>query len=73
MTFTSGTGRAVRVVVGSGLILLGFIQTGRIDANLRGLEPAVHGLLRRQAVLRRRRPVAGAALFGLGYLAAGFG
>jgi cytochrome c biogenesis protein CcdA len=73
VTFTSVTGRVIRVVVGLGLILLGFIQRDRVHVNLRGLEPAVHGVLRRQAVLRRRRPVAGTAVFGFGYLAAGFG
>jgi cytochrome c biogenesis protein CcdA len=73
VTFTSVTGRTIRVVVGIGLIALGLIQADRVHANLRGLEPAIHGLLRRQAGLRRRRPLAGTAVFGFGYLAAGFG
>jgi cytochrome c biogenesis protein CcdA len=73
VTFTSVTGRVIRVIVGIGLIVLGFIQADRIHANLRGLEPAIHGLLRRQAGLRRRRPLVGTAVFGFGYLAAGFG
>jgi hypothetical protein len=37
------------------------------------LEPAIHGLLRRQANLRRRRPLLGHAMFGFGYVLAGFG
>jgi cytochrome c biogenesis protein CcdA len=66
VTFTSVAGRVIRVIVGIGLITLGLIQTDRIRANLRGLEPAIHGLLRRHAGLRRRRPVAGTAAFGFG-------
>jgi cytochrome c biogenesis protein CcdA len=73
VTFTSVIGRVLRVIVGVGLIALGLIQADRIHANLRGLEPTVHGLLRSQAGLRRRRPLAGTAVFGFGYLAAGFG
>ncbi len=73
VTFTSTTGRAIRVIVGVLLIVLGLIQTNRLNVSLRRLEPAIHGLLRRQAALRRPHPVAGTALFGFGYLAAGFG
>lgn len=73
VTFTSASGRAIRVVVGVALILLGLVQVGRIELDLRRFEPTIHALLRRQASLRRRRPVAGTALFGFAYLAAGFG
>lgn len=73
VTFTSTSGSLLRTVVGVLLVVLGLIQTGRLEVSLRVFDPAVHGLLRRQEVLRRRRPVAGHMLFGFGYLAAGFG
>lgn len=73
VTFTSTTGRALRIAVGALLIVLGLIQTNRLNVSLRQFEPAIHRLLRRQAALRRRHPVAGTALFGFSYLAAGFG
>ena len=73
VTFTSTAGRLIRAVVGVGLFLLGLIQLERLRVSFRGLEPAIHGLLRRQAGLRRRRPLLGYGLFGFGYVLAGFG
>ncbi|HZD74042.1 MAG TPA: cytochrome c biogenesis protein CcdA [Actinomycetota bacterium] len=73
VTFTSTTGRAIRLLVGLGLIALGLIQLERLPVNLRRFEPAMHGYLRRQARLRRQRPTLGFGLFGFGYLLAGFG
>lgn len=73
VTFTSAAGRTIRIVVGLFLVLLGLVQLRVVRVSLRQLEPALHGLLRRQAGLRRRRPTAGFALFGFGYLLAGFG
>lgn len=73
VTFTSVSGRIIRGVVGVSLVLLGLVQSGRLQLNLRWFEPAIHGLLEGQARLRRERPVAGNAVFGFGYLAAGFG
>jgi cytochrome c biogenesis protein CcdA len=73
VTFTSAAGRIIRAVVGTLLIALGLIQLEVLPVNLRRFEPATHGFLRRQAALRRRRPVAGFAVFGFGYLLAGFG
>ena len=73
VTFNSASGRTLRGFVGVGLIVFGLIQIGTLSVNLRQLEPAVHGLLRRQASLRRRRPAAGYMLFGFAYLVAGFG
>lgn len=73
VTFTSTTGRTLRVTVGGALIIFGLIQSGRLTVNLRRFEPALHGTLRRQAELRRRRPLAGFVLFGFVYLLAGFG
>jgi cytochrome c biogenesis protein CcdA len=71
VTFTSTAGRLVRLIVGVSLVVLGLVQLERLPILLRQLEPATHGFLRRQARLRRRRPVAGYSLFG--YLLAGFG
>ena len=73
VTFTSTAGRVVRFVVGLLLIGLGLIQLGRLPVNLRQFEPALRGYLRRQAQVRRERPLLGIALFGFGYLLAGFG
>lgn len=73
VTFTSLSGRVIRAAVGILLVGLGLAQAGRLHLNLRQLEPAVHGVLKRQARLRREHPVAGMALFGFGYLTAGFG
>lgn len=73
VTFTSLSGRVIRAAVGILLVALGLAQAGRLHLNLRQLEPAVHGVLMRQARLRREHPVAGMALFGFGYLTAGFG
>lgn len=73
ITFDSTPGRLLRAVVGVILIVLGLIQAGVIRANLRRFEPAIHGMLGRQARLRRHRPRLGHAVFGFAYLTAGFG
>jgi cytochrome c biogenesis protein CcdA len=73
VTFTSAAGRAIRIAVGVLLVALGLVQLGRIRVSLRRFEPAVHGYLRRQAEVRRKRPFLGFTLFGFGYLVAGFG
>ncbi len=73
LTFDSTGGRALRIVVGALLVLLGLIQLNRLPVSFRRFEPATHRFLRHQSRLRRRRPVAGFILFGFGYLAAGFG
>ncbi len=73
VTFTSTTGRLLRVVVGVALIVFGLVQTGRIPMDLRRFEPALHRTLGNQAGLRRRRPFRGFVLFGFIYLLAGFG
>lgn len=71
VTFTSTTGRIIRLVVGVLLILLGLVQLGRLPVDLRRFEPAMHRYLRHQ--IRRDRPMLAFALFGFGYLMAGFG
>jgi cytochrome c biogenesis protein CcdA len=73
VTFTSTAGITIRIVIGSLLILLGLVQLNRLPVSFRRFEPATHGLLKRQAALRRERPVVGFALFGFVYLLAGFG
>jgi cytochrome c-type biogenesis protein len=73
VTFTSIAGRIIRALVGVALIVLGLVQLGVLAVNLRRFEPALHGLLRQQASMRRRRPLAGFTLFGFVYLLAGFG
>lgn len=73
VTFTSTAGRVLRVGVGAALIVFGLIQVGRLRVDLRRFEPALHGVLRRQAGMRREHPVRGFVLFGFVYLLAGFG
>lgn len=73
ISFTSTSGQILRAVIGLLLITMGLIQLNRLPISFRRFEPATHGFLRRQAKLRRRHPVRGFAVFGFGYLAAGFG
>jgi cytochrome c biogenesis protein CcdA len=73
VTFTSTAGITIRIVVGTLLITLGLIQLDLLPVSFRRFEPAMHGYLRRQAQVRRRRPLVGFTLFGFGYLLAGFG
>lgn len=73
VTFTSAAGRIIRLLVGLLLIALGLIQLNHLPIDLRRFEPAMHGYLRRQARIRRERPLLGFGLFGFGYLLAGFG
>jgi len=76
VTFTSTTGRILRIAVGTFLILVGLVQLGRITVSLRRFEPALKSFLRRQ---RREGRSQGQpqllrfGLFGFAYLAAGFG
>ncbi len=74
VTFTSGVGRLLRLVVGALLLLLGLMQLGWLPTNLFG--PVVHvgaGLKRAQGRVRQRHPWLGFGVFGFGYLLAGFG
>ena len=73
VTFTSPAGIAIRIAAGSLLISLGLVQLGVLPFSFQRFEPALHGYLRRQAEVRRRRPLLGFTLFGFGYLLAGFG
>lgn len=73
VTFTSTTGRLIRLVIGTLLILLGLIQLGRIQTSFDATHTLSAPLMRRQARLRRERPTLGFGLFGFVYILAGFG
>jgi cytochrome c biogenesis protein CcdA/copper chaperone CopZ len=74
VTFTSTTGRTLRIVVGSLLIALGLVQTGVLASrSFHAVEGVTKNLNRSQARLRRKHPVAGYTAFGFFYLLAGFG
>lgn len=73
VTFTSTAGIAIRSIVGVLLVVLGLMQVGRLAFSMHAVEQAARPLSRRSARLRRQRPVAGFAVFGFGYVLAGFG
>lgn len=73
VTFTSPAGITIRVVVGLLLIFLGSIQIGLLPISMHAVSRFAQPMLRGQARLRRDRPVAGFAVFGFGYVLAGFG
>lgn len=71
ITFTSIPGRMLRVAAGLLLVSLGLVQIRGI--RLRAADRLKKPLLRAQARLRRTSPPLGFALFGFGYVLAGFG
>ena len=73
VTFDSPAGIAIRAVVGTLLVALGLVQTGILPFSMHRVSEAVQPLLGRQAGLRRQHPLGGFALFGFGYVLAGFG
>lgn len=73
VTFTSPAGIAIRSVVGVLLIFLGLIQSGILPGSMHAVSEWAQPLTSWQARLRRTRPVAGFAVFGFGYVLAGFG
>lgn len=73
VTFTSAAGITIRVFVGLLLIFLGLVQVGVLPVTMHAVSRVVQPLLKGQARLRRHRPVAGFAVFGFGYVLAGFG
>ena len=72
VTFDSTAGITLRAIVGVLLVGLGLVQMGAMPTPFHAVESAARPLLRRQARLRRERPVAGYGLFGFGYVLAGF-
>ena len=73
VTFTSPAGRVIRTLVGALLITLGLVQIGLLRLSFHRVAYLARPFLQSQARMRRRAPVAGFALFGFGYLVAGFG
>ena len=73
VTFTNLTGRVLRIIVGMVLIIFGLIQVGVIPTPFGEVWRIIQPLTRAQARLRRQRPTFGFALFGFGYILAGFG
>src|SRR6266542_293180 len=68
VTFLSPTGIAIRITVGSLLVLLGLIQAEIIPGSFHGVTRLTRPLQDRLARFRRRSPIAGAMLFGFVYL-----
>lgn len=73
ITFTSTAGIVIRLAIGSLLILLGLIQLEVIPFSFHGVENLAQPLLKYQAQLQREHPILAFAVFGFGYLIAGFG
>jgi len=73
VTFTSTPGRIIRLAVGAFLVILGLIQVGVIPFSFGGAKQAARPIFQAQARLRRDKPTLGFAIFGFGYLLAGFG
>jgi cytochrome c-type biogenesis protein len=73
VTFVSAPGIVLRATVGAILILLGLVQLGVLPSPMHAVERISAPITRRQARLRRDKPIAGFALFGFGYVLAGFG
>jgi cytochrome c biogenesis protein CcdA/copper chaperone CopZ len=73
VTFASPSGIILRSAVGVVLIALGLVQLGVLPSPLHAVERLSQPITRGQARLRRHKPVAGFALFGFGYVLAGFG
>ena len=73
VTFTSTAGIAIRSIVGVLLIVFGIIQLGRLPVSFHAVKWISGPISRRQAKLRRKKPIAGYGLFVFGYVLAGFG
>jgi cytochrome c biogenesis protein CcdA len=73
ITFTSGAGITLRIVVGTVLVVLGLVQASVIPISFHAVERVVRPLGGAHARVRRDHPLAGWALFGFAYLLIGFG
>ena len=73
VTFTSAAGRVIRAILGTLLILFGLIQMNVLPISFGAMAESVRPLQRTQARLRQQKPTVSFALFGFGYILAGFG
>lgn len=76
VTFTSTSGRILRITAGAFMVFIALIQLDRLDIPLRRFEPGLKRFLRRQRQRGRaeeKPQLVRFGLFGFGYLAAGFG
>ena len=73
VTFTSTAGRLIRAIVGIFLLLMGVLQWRGISPGSDYVYAFARPLVQAQARLRRERPTLAFALFGFGYILAGFG
>ncbi|MFQ5967046.1 MAG: cytochrome c biogenesis protein CcdA [Acidimicrobiia bacterium] len=73
LTFTAGPGRAVRVVVGVLLVVLGLAQLGFLRVPFGRIAGLAAPIERRHAAFRDRDSFSRHVAYGFGYLLAGFG
>lgn len=73
ITFTSATGRGLRLAVGVFLLAAGLVQLELLPSPLARARAWSLPLARLSARERRERPLWGQVLFGFGYLVAGLG
>lgn len=74
VTFTSVAGRAIRLLVGAVLVLLGLGQSSLLRTfSFAKVGEAVKPLEQTRARLEKIHPMAGFFLYGFGYILAGFG
>ena len=71
VTFTSLAGRVLRIVVGSLLLLLGFLQVRGISPGSGAVYELARPMVEAQARLRQERPTLAFGLFGFSYILAG--
>lgn len=73
VTFTSLTGRILRVVLGILLVLLGIIQLGYVSVPFDRITSLAIPIRKFQIRIRDDYPTVGFFIFGFGYILAGFG
>ena len=73
VTFTSSSGRILRIVVGTLLLILGLVQIGVFSFPFGKIAELGHVLQKQQARLHREHPTLAFGLLGFGYILAGFG
>ena len=73
ITFTSASGRVLRVAVGVVLIVMGLVQLGRVRLSFSRLARLAAPIQRRRSDIGDPHRFPNHFLFGFGYLVAGFG